>query len=122
MNQSGNDLLTVLLSFIVALPGLVGYILQWRRDKISAASEYEQLASRSARRVNELEGENDRLRAVERALRSENEKLIAQIDTLKLGVEILTSQLKRRNIRPEWLPENEITKTEKDEFNAGNSG
>lgn len=106
MNQSGNEILTVLLSFIVALPGLVGYILQWRRDRVSAASEYEQLASRSAKRVNELELENAELRSRERALRLQNDSLNEKVQSLTMGIEILIAQLRQRKIRPEWLPEN----------------
>lgn len=126
------DLITLVVGFVAAVPGLVAFLLLWQRETTGQAAKaaakaaalenqvavqtqiqaqmQQQITAQQqtirflTRRVDELEASREREYAETETLRQENETLRQEIAELRRGVAELFRQIEAAKLTPAWQP------------------
>lgn len=107
-------LLPIILGFLAALPGIVGYLLQGKKNKADLTAKFQEIASKEADRMNEKIKENQRLeKELDQCMRNER-KAGRVIPEWIYGIRELIVQIEAAKMKPVWIPkESDIIDLEK---------
>ncbi len=106
-------ILTVLIGGLLGLiGGAIGSILAYKNQKPLTQAQYERSALQDSNELRaQMKQEREEYRTEYRALKNEFEtikeeleSMRGELDDLRLGVGILTAQLIKNRITPEWKP------------------
>lgn len=104
------DILSV-ISALVALGSLGGAIFairkaywEGKKEEVSTAETYENMADRAVAKLNKQMEENDALRQEVHQLRKEVEELKSLFNEYEKGMDLLIRQLEANQLVPAWKP------------------
>ena len=107
-------LLPIILGFIAALPGIVGYLLQGKKNKADLTGKFQDIASKEADRMADKIEENERLEQKLESCEKKERKIGRIIPDWIIGIRKLIAQIEKMNRRPVWKPsESDILEMEK---------
>ena len=108
--------ITQLIGALAGLGSLIGVIILWRKarwevkkEEASAAEQYEGLAERTLKKLNNEIESNQQLRADVNTLKREVGELKAQVSEYERGIDLLISQLELNHFQPVWKPHKRAT-------------
>ena len=108
--------ITQLIGALAGLGSLIGVIILWRKarwevkkEEASAAEQYEGLAERTLKKLNNEIESNQQLRADVNTLKREVGELKAQVSEYERGIDLLISQLELNHFTPVWKPHKRAT-------------
>lgn len=98
------SLIASLIAVITAIIAVRKAYWEGKKEEASAAEQYEGMAERTAKRLDEEIEKNSRMRADLRFLKEEVNDLRCQVKEYEEGIELLVRQLEANKIIPAWKP------------------
>lgn len=93
-----------LVAIITAIVAVRKAYWEGKKEEASAAEQYEGMAERTAKRLDEEIEKNSIMRADMRSLKEEVSDLRCQVKEYEAGIELLIRQLEANKIIPAWKP------------------